>query len=56
MMRKMNKISIIGGTDADPLLICPVCGFEHVHPISVKVATGDYLTTIDSKGTMFNQE
>ena len=33
------------------VLLCPVCGFECVHPLRVKVAKGDSVTLVDSKGT-----
>ena len=33
------------------VLVCPVCGFECVHPLSVKVVTGNTVTTVDSEGT-----
>jgi len=33
------------------VLVCPVCGFECMHPLKVKVATGHSMTTVDSKGT-----
>lgn len=32
------------------VLECPICGFECIHPISVKVATGEYVTCIDAQG------
>ena len=33
------------------VLLCPVCSFECLHPLKVKVATGNTITTVDSKGT-----
>ncbi len=32
------------------VLECPICGFECLHPLSVKVATGKYVTNIDAQG------
>lgn len=32
------------------VLLCPVCGFEYIHPISVRIATGEYDTIIDQDG------
>ena len=32
------------------VLECPICGFECIHPISVKVATGKYVTCVDAQG------
>jgi hypothetical protein len=32
------------------VLLCPVCGFYYVHPVRVKVATGEDVTIVDSKG------
>jgi hypothetical protein len=46
------------GTDAfgeEMYLICPTCGFEYVHPIRVKVATGDGVTVIENKETRYVQ-
>jgi len=49
--------SIIG-TDAfgqEVYLLCPSCEFEYVHPIRVKVATGEALTVIQNRETQLIQ-
>ena len=33
------------------VLLCPVCGFECVHPLRVTVAKGDIATLVDVEGT-----
>ena len=31
-------------------LLCPICGFEYVHPAAIEVSTGNYHIRIDSNG------
>lgn len=33
------------------VLLCPVCGFECIHPLRVTVAKGDSVTLVDAEGT-----
>ena len=33
------------------VLLCPVCGFECIHPLRVKVAKGDSVTLVDAEET-----
>ena len=47
----MKLSDIIRDWGGDYILACPVCGFEYVHLLSVKVATGQDLTVVDSEGT-----
>ena len=35
----------------EQILVCPQCGFLYVHPVGVKVATGDRVTEVDRTGT-----
>ena len=37
--------------EGEEILVCPVCGFEYVHPLKVKVAIGNCVTVVDSNGT-----
>jgi len=40
------------GPDPDAqMVLCPTCGFEYVHPISVMVNRGGEITTVDADGT-----
>jgi len=34
-------------------LLCPVCGFYYVHPLRVKVATGEFTVIVDAGGFRF---
>lgn len=36
--------------EGDGVLLCPVCGFECVHPIGVVINAGGDITAIDSTG------
>jgi hypothetical protein len=35
----------------EELLLCPECGFNYIHPISVKVATNKKVVSVDAEGT-----
>lgn len=48
MRRLITSDTFVQGEE---VLLCPVCRFEYVHPLSVKVATGLDLTVVDENGT-----
>jgi len=55
---RLNKPLSIIGTDAfgqEVYLCCPSCEFEYVHPIRVKIATGNEVTIIENGETRFIQ-
>ena len=46
-----NVIQCVGyGGDMNNYLVCPICGFEFVHPISVRVTREKETTEITGKG------
>lgn len=38
-------------TGESVFLVCPACGFEYVHPLCVRVATGEEAAITDKNGT-----
>ena len=51
-----DVLNIAGSRDAQPVLLCPICGFSYLHILSVGVYTGTTLTEISDAGTIVRSE
>lgn len=51
MIEKKSVLKSIRYDNEKDMLLCPICDFDFVHPISVRVATDNDYTFIDHKGT-----
>ncbi len=47
----MDTMQSVWGIIPDQGVICPVCEFEYIHPVSVEVNAGGSITTVDQLGT-----
>ena len=55
-VRLENVVQYVGyGGGWNHYLVCPICGFEYVHPIGVKVTREKETTEVTSKGISIHE-